>query len=163
MPGTLFRDMILRHMSSKGNWSNAGIFKSVDSSFNSSKTSWSFVIVLFEAKMKQLSIIAKYLSIKLYYIEAIYRQWQYKCLENIIEIKLMKAKALRKQSLHGKIAAWVLLKLFISGNVRCNSTDAPSAFLWANNIQSMIPEDQKTITKQLWSKGAIFYSRHTGT
>ena len=31
-------------------------------------------------------------------------------------IKLMKAKALRKHSLHEKTAASVLLKLFISGN-----------------------------------------------
>ena len=33
-------------------------------------------------------------------------------------IQLMKGIALRKQSLHGKIAATVLLKLFISGNER---------------------------------------------
>jgi len=30
--------------------------------------------------------------------------------------KLMKGKTLRKQGLHGKIAASVILKLFISGN-----------------------------------------------
>jgi len=35
----------------------------------------------------------------------------------------MKGKALRKHSLHGKTAASVLLKLFISGNERCHTTD----------------------------------------
>ena len=39
----------------------------------------------------------------------------------------MKEKALRKQRLHGKIAASVLLKLFISSNERCHTTDAPLA------------------------------------
>jgi len=38
--------------------------------------------------------------------------------------KLIKGIALGKQSLHGKIAASVLLKLFISGNEKCHSTDA---------------------------------------
>jgi len=37
--------------------------------------------------------------------------------------KLM--KALRKHSLHEKTAASVLLKLFISGNEWCHTTDAP--------------------------------------
>jgi len=41
----------------------------------------------------------------------------------------MKGKALRKQRLHGKIAALVLLKLFISGYERCHTTDAPCAFM----------------------------------
>ena len=40
-------------------------------------------------------------------------------------IKLMKRKALRKHSLHGKTAASVLLKLFISDNESCHTTDAP--------------------------------------
>ena len=40
-------------------------------------------------------------------------------------IKLMKGKALRKQSLHAKTAASVLLKLFISSNEWCHTTDAP--------------------------------------
>ena len=40
-------------------------------------------------------------------------------------LKLMKGKALRKQSLHEKTAASVLLKLFISGNEWCHTTDAP--------------------------------------
>ena len=39
--------------------------------------------------------------------------------------KLMKGKTLRKHSLHEKTAASVLLKLFISGNERCHTTDAP--------------------------------------
>jgi len=37
----------------------------------------------------------------------------------------MKEKALRKHSLHEKTAASVLLKLFISGNEWCHTTDAP--------------------------------------
>jgi len=41
------------------------------------------------------------------------------------QIKLMKGKALRKHSLHEKTAASVLLKLFISGNEWCHTTDAP--------------------------------------
>jgi len=36
--------------------------------------------------------------------------------------KLRKGKALRKHSLHGNIAAYVLLNLFISGNARCHIT-----------------------------------------
>ena len=34
-------------------------------------------------------------------------------------------EALRKQGLNEKTAASVLLKLFISGNERCHTTDAP--------------------------------------
>jgi len=41
--------------------------------------------------------------------------------------KLMKWKDLRKQSLQGKTAASVVLKLFICGNERCHTTDTPSA------------------------------------
>jgi len=56
-----------------------------------------------------------------------------------------------KHSLHGKIAASVLYKLFISSNERCPTTDAPwrmsgTLFLNVNNIQSMIPDDQKNIS-----------------
>ena len=40
-------------------------------------------------------------------------------------IKLMKGKAPRKHSLHEKTAASVLLKLFISSNEWCHTTDAP--------------------------------------
>ena len=40
-------------------------------------------------------------------------------------IKLIKGKALRKHSLHGKKAASVLLKQFISGNKRCHTIDTP--------------------------------------
>ena len=42
-----------------------------------------------------------------------------------VTIKLIKGKALRKHSLHEKTAASVLLKLFISGNELCHTTDAP--------------------------------------
>ena len=58
-------------------------------------------------------------------------------------ITLMKEKALRKQSLHEKTAASVLLKLFISGNERCHIIDAPSASAECHlneNIQFMISE-----------------------
>jgi len=41
--------------------------------------------------------------------------------------KLMKGKTLRKYSLYENIAASVLLKLFISSNKRCHTTDTPSA------------------------------------
>jgi len=44
-------------------------------------------------------------------------------------IELIKGKSLRKHSLHEKTAASVLLKLFISGNEWCHTTDAPSE--WA--------------------------------
>jgi len=65
----------------------------------------------------------------------------------------MKGKALRKHSLHGKTAASVLLKLFISGFEIFHTTDAPlrmsgTPFSNVNNIQSVIFEDQKNITTQ---------------
>jgi len=41
-----------------------------------------------------------------------------------VYIKLIKGKALRKHSLHEKTAASVLLKLFISSNEWCHTTDA---------------------------------------
>jgi len=45
-----------------------------------------------------------------------------------VAIKLMKGKETpRKHNLHGKTAASILLKLFISGNERCHTTDAPLA------------------------------------
>ena len=45
-------------------------------------------------------------------------------------IELRKRKTLKKHSLHRKIAASVLLKLFVNGNDSCNETiDHPSA--WA--------------------------------
>jgi len=39
--------------------------------------------------------------------------------------KLRKGKAYRKHSVHEKAAASDILKLFISGNERCHTTDAP--------------------------------------
>ena len=54
-----------------------------------------------------------------------------KCFQNCINYtcvplyKLIKGKALRKHSLHGKKAALVLLKMFISGNESCYTNDAP--------------------------------------
>jgi len=68
-------------------------------------------------------------------------------------MKLKKGKPLRKHSLHGRTAASVQLKLIISGNRRFHTTDAPyymseTLFSNVNNIQSMIPEDQKNITSQ---------------
>ena len=40
----------------------------------------------------------------------------------LLLIKLRKGKSLSKHSVHGKKAAMVLLKLFISGTERCNTT-----------------------------------------
>jgi len=37
----------------------------------------------------------------------------------------MKGKTPRKQSLHGTTAASVLLRIFISGNEKCHTTDVP--------------------------------------
>ena len=45
---------------------------------------------------------------------------EYVVVVSIRPIKLMKKKALRKHSLHGKIAVSVLLKPFISGNEKLN-------------------------------------------
>jgi len=56
----------------------------------------------------------------------------------------------------GKIAASVLLKLFINGYERCHTTDAQKSWVVPllsnhNNKQSMIPENQK-IQKSMWAK-----------
>jgi len=63
----------------------------------------------------------------------------------------MKGKALRKHSLHGKTAASVLLgcasvvmKDATGASLRMSGTP----FSNVNNIQTMIPEDQKNITTQ---------------
>jgi len=53
----------------------------------------------------------------------------YRCEFDRNWIKLMKRKSLMKHSLHEKTAASVLLKLFISRNEWCHTTDPPSA--WA--------------------------------
>jgi len=65
----------------------------------------------------------------------------------------MKGKALRKHSLREKTAASALLKLFISSNEWCHTTDAlkrmsGTPFSNVNNIHvhSMIPEDKKNMT-----------------
>jgi len=68
-------------------------------------------------------------------------------------IQLRQEKALTKHSLHEKIAVSVLLKQFITGNEKCYTTNTPlrmsgALFLNVNNIQPMIPEDQKNITTQ---------------
>jgi len=50
---------------------------------------------------------------------------------------MRKGNALRKHSLHGTIAALVLLKLFIIGNKGCHTTDAPlrmSGTLFLNGL-----------------------------
>jgi len=54
-----------------------------------------------------------------------------------VNLKLINGKTPREHSLHGKTAASVLLKLFISDN---------GTFSNVHNIQSMIPEDQKSKT-----------------
>jgi len=43
----------------------------------------------------------------------------------LIKYQTEEKAALRKQGLNEKTAASVLLKLFISGNERCHTTDAP--------------------------------------
>jgi len=53
----------------------------------------------------------------------------------------------------GKTAASDLLKLFISGNEKCHTTDSPkrmngTLFSNVDKIQSIIPENQKNITSQ---------------
>ena len=53
--------------------------------------------------------------------------WGFRPVVNYNNKKLMKGKALRKHSLHEKTAASVLLKLFISSNEWCHTTDAPLA------------------------------------
>ena len=69
-----------------------------------------------------------------------------------IAYELRKEKALRKHSLHGKIAASVLLELFISGKERCNTTDyhyrmSGTKFLNVNNIQSILHGDTNITTQ----------------
>jgi len=69
-----------------------------------------------------------------------------------------KGKRLRRHSFHWKIAAsdslqFILLKLFMNGSKRCYTTDASLAlggtiFSNVNNVQSMIPEEQKITTTQ---------------
>jgi len=71
----------------------------------------------------------------------------------------MKGKALRKHSLHEKTAASGLLKLFISSNEWCHTTDAPkrisgTPFLNVNNthVHSMVPEDQRSMrTRKIYN------------
>jgi len=82
------------------------------------------------------------------YIDA--PKFQYEGISFLKNIVKLKGKALRKHSLHEKTAASVLLKLFISGNEWCHTTDAPlahernSIFKWKHiHVHSMIPEDQK--------------------
>ena len=62
----------------------------------------------------------------------------------------MKEVALRKQNLHGKIAAEVLLKLFISENEDATPltplAHKRNSILICKQHTSMIPEDQKNIT-----------------
>ena len=94
-----------------------------------------------------------------------YFLWFY-CLKDHVVIrrvlKLMKGKALKKHRLHEKTAASVLLKLFISGNEWCHTTDAPyrmSRTPFSNviniHVHSMIPEDQKNMTTQWCSTGRL--------
>ena len=56
---------------------------------------------------------------------------QFKCLTDFVIVVIFviirteERVALRKQGLNERTAASVLLKLFISGNERCHTTDAP--------------------------------------
>ena len=62
-----------------------------------------------------------------YHWSSLYTRFVSQFITGNIIIKLVKGKALRKQSLYGKIAVSVLLKLFISVNKRCHTTDSPLA------------------------------------
>ena len=84
-------------------------------------------------------------------------------LQTMAWIKLMEGKYFRKHSLYEKTAASVLLKLSISSNEWCHTTDAfwrmsGTPFSNVNNIHvhSMIPEGQKNITTQWCSTGRLF-------
>jgi len=48
---------------------------------------------------------------------------QHKNIKHVLII-LRKENALRKHSMHGKVAASVLIKLFINGNEKCYSIEA---------------------------------------
>ena len=95
-----------------------------------------------------LGMSIRYVDISTYPYMHVYKHSLYFC----ILIELIKGKALKKKhSMHWKTAASVVLKLVISGDERCHTTDAPyrmSGTLSLNIIstQSMIPEDQKNIT-----------------
>jgi len=82
------------------------------------------------------------------------------------EIKLIKRKALMKHSLHGKIAASVLLKQFISGNERYHTTDPVhernSIFKCKQHIIHD-PWGPEKYNFTMMKYGATFYSRHTST
>ena len=73
-------------------------------------------------------------------------------ISNIIYISEKKGKSTWKHSLREKIAALVLLKLFINGNKRGLTTDVwyrmSETISNVNNMQSKIPEDQINITTQ---------------
>ena len=59
----------------------------------------------------------------------------------------------------------ILLKLFISGNERGHTTDAPermSGTFFTNVNKSMIPEEQKNNYTMMYYE-ATFYSRHTSS
>jgi len=69
--------------------------------------------------------------------------------------------------MHGKKAASVLLKLFISGNERCHTSDAQ-----AHEQISIFKCKHHTIHDPWWPEkynytmmkyGVTFYGRHTGT
>jgi len=80
----------------------------------------------------------------------------------------MKGEALRKNSLDGKIAASVLLKLFISSNEWCHTTNAPLS----HERNSIFKCKQHTIhdpwgpekyNYTIMKNVATFYSRLIGT
>ena len=59
----------------------------------------------------------------------------------------MKGKALRKHSLHEEKTSSVLLKLFISGNEECHTTDAPLA-----HERKRLLIKQNDLKKRMWYK-----------
>jgi len=72
------------------------------------------------------------------------------CIDTIIIIKLRKGKALKKHSMHGKKQPWFYWSCS-SVVMKDAAPLTPPLFLNVNNIQSMIPENQKNKTTQWWS------------
>jgi len=75
-----------------------------------------------------------------YIISIVTKPW------NLFWYKTDEGKAIRKHSLHEKTAASVLLKLFISGNEWCHTTDDPSARAELHEQNSIFKCKQHTCT-----------------
>jgi len=83
-------------------------------------------ILLIKFKLSFANSLLVFTFIETYILELTHYNFVNMSLHSIRSlIKLMKGKALRKHSLQEKTAASVLLKLFISSNEWCHTTDAP--------------------------------------